>query len=73
MPDYIVKIFLNSILAVIGFLLVFEFTKINGNIVDVQKELSSLKLEIVQIRSNLLTEDKVRTICKEEIFKFSNK
>ena len=45
----------------------FFFTQFYQNSLEIQKSLQEIKLAVVKIQSEMLTEEKVRNICRYEI------
>lgn len=63
----IISYIINLLLGIIGFFLVMSFNNTNRQLVEINKDIISLRLEITELKSQMMTDDRVREIFHLEM------
>lgn len=63
---------LMAIIGVLGGVCWFFFTSFYQSTLEIQKSLQEIKLSVVKIQSEMMTDERVRTICRYEILRNNN-
>jgi hypothetical protein len=63
----IISYIINLLLAIIGFFLVTSFNNTNKQLLEINKDIISLRLEITELKSQMMTDDRVREIFHLEM------
>ena len=63
------KYVLGIVLAVCGWLITASYNRVNGNIQQLQTEVVQLKMQLVEISSKMIDEERVIKIVRDEFAK----
>lgn len=69
MMEKVMKYILGIVLAICGFLLANTYNRSVQTLACMSKELSDIKLEIIEIKAHMLDETRVRELIETELLK----
>lgn len=67
--EYLYRYIFSAVISICGFLIVSSYNRVNSNIERLNIEVLQLKTQLIQISSNIIDEDKVKSIIKDELLK----
>lgn len=68
----IFKYLVTTLFSVIGFFLITSFNDMKNNLATLNTSVTQLNLDIVKLKSEMLSEAKVREICVQEILRYKH-
>lgn len=69
MKEDIMKYLFNLLLSVIGFFMVYYFTKTNATLAEISNDLVSVRIDLSEIRATMMTEERVKELISLELAK----
>lgn len=69
MTNEIVKYIFGILLTCIGFLIASAYNRTNLSLVQLSADIIQLRIDVSEINAKMLTDDRVREICRDEIHK----
>ena len=63
------KVIINSVLAVLGFLLVWQFNNTQTQLAKINSDILQLRIDVSEINSKLMSDERVREIIHLELMK----
>lgn len=69
LPTYI----FNVLVSIIGFFLVFYFTKTNAELSKIGADIVNMRIELSELKASIMSEERVREIVQQEIIKYHKK
>jgi len=63
----ILSYIINLLLGIIGFFLIMSFNNTNRQLVEINKDIIGLRLEITELKAQMMDDDRVREILKLEL------
>jgi hypothetical protein len=69
MKEDLLKYAFNILISIIGFFMVYYFTKTNTTLASISSDLINVRIDLSEIRATMMTEDRVKEIIDTELLK----
>lgn len=64
-PEKLLKYVLGLVLSICGWLVIQSYNRVSLNIIEMNKDIISMKLQLTEINAKMVDEDRVREIARE--------
>ena len=68
-PEKLLKYVLGIVLAICGFLITSSYNKVSNNLAELNRDIVSMKLQLVELNSSIIDEERVKDIVETELLK----